>query len=151
LLFTSEDGSGDADCLTPDVCLMRLSDGLIINAARESQHDELTSPIGTQWAPINCEEAQPADFSTFSELVSIAPENVLLDTPLCLVLEGSDLKYDVTFSRWDVGAEGNGFQYSRVPFFADECGHVGAVCGETCSCPQGYVVDGDTGVCREDV
>ena len=130
---------------------MRLSNGLLINAARESEHDELTSPLGTRWAAINCEEAQPEDFSTFSEVFSSTPENVLLDTPLCLMLEGSDLKYNVTFSRWDVGPDGNGFQYNRIPYFADECGHVAAVCGDTCVCPEGYVVDVDTGACREDV
>lgn len=147
--FLHESNTTTADCVTPDVCLSRNSEGPLINIVLETVHDQYESPLGTEWTDTTCALSEDDEFVPFNESLSFLVAQKILQTPMCLRTLGSSLKYDVMFLQWQRSAQGGAFEYIRAPFYADECGHVDATCEASCRCPGGYIPDPDTGVCRQ--
>ena len=138
------------DCITPDVCITRAYGGPIFNAVGISpaqypqEVDE--EPTGTLWAPSDCASAQPGDYTSFVAALQFEVGNNILDTALCLSIPAANLFYDVDFSAWEMGG-GGAFTYTRTAASPDECAHGDAICGATCGCPDGFVVDASSGNC----
>ena len=146
------------DCITADVCLTRGYAGPLFNAVGVSPAEyprefllqwpgDTEEPVGTQWAPSDCASAQPSGFTTFVDALQDAVGDNLLRTPLCLSIPAANLFYDVDFSAWQSGG-GGAFAYTRTAASPDECDHGDATCGTACGCPEGFLVDANSGDCR---
>jgi len=148
LRFVNESDSMTIDCITPDVCLTRNTGGPLINVLLETYHDQYKSPLGTSWAPNTCAKAVDGDFVPFNEALDFLVVQKILRTPLCMFLQEAKLKYDVSFMVWERSNQGGAFEYVRAPYYADGCAHADAICGASCGCPEGFVADPETGLCR---
>lgn len=137
----------ELDCITPDVCLSRQAKGPLINAVVETEYDKYTSPLGAEWTRTSCALAGHDQFAPMGEAFWYAIGSQVLYREVCLRLVDSGLRYDMDFLVWEEGPQGGAVEYVRTPYFADECAHVDAACGEVCECPPDFEIDLESGVC----
>jgi len=114
--FTKESGadptnSSNQDQITPSVSITRGNDGgQIYNAVSETQAEESSSPIGTEWAIGDTSEIENLIFEPFRRAVG-KPKKVVGKKLVLHIIE-EDVYMSVEFTSWASGKLG-GFGYIR--------------------------------------
>ncbi|MEM9864103.1 MAG: hypothetical protein AAF938_21060, partial [Myxococcota bacterium] len=98
------------DCFTPGVCITRASSRSFYNAVEEDSFDG-SGPSGTEWAAMATADASAADYTTFSTAVP-SPRDAVGDVISMHILD-TNLYFDIVITRFDGGASGGGFAWSR--------------------------------------